>query len=114
MNQVKIDAMQKVLPVEKRVVGGDSEWCVSLGAMATLYKYQWIESFCATHHLNLIDDVNMVRDGKTIWIQIWLAVLIVKKQKDLNQSLYLEYLQSFIDAEIAATQSFDETHEVAE
>ena len=103
MNQVKIDAMQKVLPVEKRVVGGEDEMCVSLNAMATLYRYQTIDSFCATHLVNLIEDVNMVRSGEAVWMPIGYATEIVKRKKDLNQAMILEYLQSF-----------DETHEVAE
>ena len=102
MNQVKIDAMQKVLPVEKRMVGGDLEWCMSLNAMATLYRCQ-IDALCATHHVNLIEDVNMVRSGEEVWMPIGYATEIVKRKKDLNQAMILEYFQSF-----------DETHEVAE
>ncbi len=103
MNQVKIDAMQKVLPVEKRVVGGDSEWCISLDAVVKFYRYQTIDSLCAKNHLNLIEDVNMVRSGEAVWMPIGYATEIIKRQKDLNWAMILEYLQSF-----------DETHEVAE
>ncbi len=103
MNQVKIDAMQKVLPVEKRMVGGDSEWCISLDAVVKFYRYQTIDSLCATHHVNLIEDVNMVRSGEAVWMLIGYATGIIKRQKDLNQATILEYLQSF-----------DETEEVAE
>ena len=103
MNQVKIDAMQKVLPVEKRVVGGDSEWCVSLDAVAKFYRYQTVDSLCETYRTNLIKDKNMVRSGEAVWMPIGYATEIVKRKKDLNQAMILEYLQSF-----------DETEEVAE
>jgi hypothetical protein len=103
MNQVKIDAMQKVLPVEKRVVGGDSEWCVSLNATAKFYQYRSIDVLCNTHHLNLIEDVNMVRSGEVVWMPIEYATEIVKRQEDLNWGTILKYFQSF-----------DKTHDVAE
>jgi len=103
MNQVKIDAMQKVLPVEKQMVGGDSEWCVSLGAMAEFYQYESIDVLCGGHHVNLIEDVNMVRSGEAVWMPIGYATEIVKRKKDLNQAMILGYLKSF-----------DETHEDAE
>jgi hypothetical protein len=71
--------------------------------MATLYRYQTIDLLCTSHHLNLIEDVNMVRSGEAVWLSIGYATEIVKRQKGLNQAMILEYLQSF-----------DETEEVAE
>ncbi len=102
MNKVKINAMQKVLPVEKRVVGGDSEWCVSLDAVVKFYRYQTVDSLCETYHLNLIEDVNMVRSGEAVWMPIVYITEIVKRQKDLNLAVILEYLQSFTETEKVA------------
>ncbi len=119
MNQVEIDAMQKVLPVEKRMVGGEMEMCVLLDAVVKHYRYQTVDSLCEAYHTNLINDISMVRCGEATWMPIrfaWrvmtgvletealqYATVILKKENKLSQSAVLEYLKSF-----------DETHEVAE
>ena len=97
MNQVKIDAMQKVLPIQGRAVGGEMEWCVSLDAVAKFYRYKSIDALCDTHHVNLVEDMNMVRGGEVTWMPIGYVTEIVKKKKDLNQAMVLDYLQSFAE-----------------
>jgi hypothetical protein len=94
MNQVKIDAMQEVLPVEKRVVFSKAEPCISLFRLHSICK--------------LNDDgdyANTIRGGEEVWVPIRTAIFIIANSTspDPNLDLILEYLQSF-----------DETHEVAE
>ncbi len=110
MNQVKIDAMQKVLPVEKRVVGGKEVFCVSVNAMVKFYQLtvspaNFVKVFNSDA---LIEDVNSVTVGETVWMPIEYAIKIVEYRINkygggINGPVIMEYLQSF-----------DETHEVAE